>query len=206
MKPELILVGGGGHCRSCIDVIEVESKYKIAGIVDIPDKCGSRVLGYEIIGCDKDFPELIKKFPNFLITLGQIKSATRRNALFNQLIEMGVTLCTIVSPMAYISRHATIGKGTIVMHGAIVNAGARVGNNCIINTKSLIEHDAVIGDDCHISTGSIVNGGTIIREKTFLGSNSVTSENIEINKQSLVGCGVRIKQSLPEGSKKVVDD
>ncbi len=31
---EIILVGGGGHCKSVIDVIEQEAKYKIAGIID----------------------------------------------------------------------------------------------------------------------------------------------------------------------------
>ena len=31
---ELIIIGSGGHALSCIDVIERENKYKIAGIVD----------------------------------------------------------------------------------------------------------------------------------------------------------------------------
>jgi hypothetical protein len=31
----LLLIGGGGHCRTCIDVIETEGKYKIAGIVKL---------------------------------------------------------------------------------------------------------------------------------------------------------------------------
>ena len=31
---KLILLGGGGHCKSCIDVIEQESKYTIEGILD----------------------------------------------------------------------------------------------------------------------------------------------------------------------------
>ena len=33
-KPEILLIGGGGHCHSVIDVIEQEGKYKIAGIID----------------------------------------------------------------------------------------------------------------------------------------------------------------------------
>lgn len=36
MKEQIILIGGGGHCKSCIDVIEQEGKYQIAGIVDLP--------------------------------------------------------------------------------------------------------------------------------------------------------------------------
>ena len=31
---KIILIGGGGHALSCIDVIEHEKKFKIVGIVD----------------------------------------------------------------------------------------------------------------------------------------------------------------------------
>ena len=31
---KIILIGGGGHCKSCIDVIEIEKKYKIEGIFE----------------------------------------------------------------------------------------------------------------------------------------------------------------------------
>jgi len=31
----IILVEGGGHCKSFIDVFEAEGKYKIAGIVKL---------------------------------------------------------------------------------------------------------------------------------------------------------------------------
>ena len=34
MKELILIGGGGGHCRSCIDVIEQEQKFKIAGIID----------------------------------------------------------------------------------------------------------------------------------------------------------------------------
>ena len=35
-KLEIILVGGG-HCKSCIDVIEAEGRFIIKGIIDLPD-------------------------------------------------------------------------------------------------------------------------------------------------------------------------
>ncbi|MBI4645951.1 MAG: acetyltransferase, partial [Bacteroidia bacterium] len=30
-KQKIILIGGGGHCKACSDVIETEGKYNIAG-------------------------------------------------------------------------------------------------------------------------------------------------------------------------------
>ena len=50
----LYLIGGGGHCHSCIDVIEQENKYQIKGIFDLPDKIDKEVLGYKVIGTDRE--------------------------------------------------------------------------------------------------------------------------------------------------------
>jgi len=192
MKETILLIGGGGHCKSCIDVIEREGGYRIAGIVDKPEKVGDKVLGYPVIGTDADLPELAKSYPNVLITLGQIKSSARRIELFEELQGLGFHFPVIRSPLAYVSPHALIGEGTIIMHHALVNAGAEVGRNCIINTKALIEHDASVEDHCHIATGAIVNGGTAIGTGSFVGSNAVTREYISIPENSVIGFGARI--------------
>ena len=33
---DLILMGGGGHCRSAIDVIEAEGSHRIMGVLEDP--------------------------------------------------------------------------------------------------------------------------------------------------------------------------
>ena len=45
-KSELIVIGAGGHSRSCIDTIEQEGKYKIAGLVGLGQEVGSSQFGY----------------------------------------------------------------------------------------------------------------------------------------------------------------
>lgn len=192
----LILIGGGGHCKSCIDVIEQQGKYQIAGIVDVSEKLHQKILGYEIIATDDDLPRLLNEYENFLITLGQLKSSGKRIRIFQTLKESGAKLPVIISPLAYVSKHAEIGDGTIIMHNALINAGARVGSNCIINSKALIEHDAVIGNHCHIATSAIINGGTIISPETFVGSNAMTREYIEIGKQTVIGGGMSVLQNV----------
>ena len=54
----LVLVGGGGHCKSVIDVAE-SAGYKILGILDILENVGKKVLGYSIIGTDDNLVVLI---------------------------------------------------------------------------------------------------------------------------------------------------
>jgi sugar O-acyltransferase (sialic acid O-acetyltransferase NeuD family) len=194
MKPEILLLGGGSHCKSVIDVIELEDKYTIVGIIDKKELIGNDVLGYKIIDCDENISKY-KSVKNALITVGQIRNAEPRIRLFNLCREVGFTMPHIVSPLAYISKYARLGDGTIIMHHALINAGARVGKNCIINTKALIEHDAVVEDNCHISTGAIINGGTVVKENSFFGSNAMAKEYIEIKAGSVVGGGVALLKS-----------
>lgn len=185
----LILIGGGGHCESCIDVIEQENKYQIVGILDKEEKLGSKVLGYSIVGNDADIPRYVKEDCSFLITLGQIKTPDIRIKLFNELKSLNAKLPAIISPLAYISKHATVGQGTIIMHKAIVNANAQIGNNCIINTNALIEHDVHVGSNCHISTSSVLNGGVTVGNNSFVGSNATVVQGVRLNDNSFVKAG-----------------
>ncbi|MEA3383836.1 MAG: acetyltransferase [Campylobacterota bacterium] len=181
MKKEILLIGGGGHCKAVIDVIEQEGKYKIAGIIDKKELIGQKVLNYNIIGCDDDLQSLLSLYKYAIVTIGQIKSPNLRIKLFNKLKKTGYTLPTIISPIAYVSKHAKIEEGSIIMHHALINASTSIGKNCIINTKALIEHDCIIEDNCHISTASIINGGVVVKKGTFIGSNSTSKEYIEID-------------------------
>lgn len=185
-KSEIILLGGGGHCKSCIDVIEQQDIYRIVGILDMAELEGSKILGYEVIGTDNDIPKYIKTIKNYLITVGQIKSPEKRVYLFNLLKSYNLQLPVIVSPHAYIAKSAQIGEGSIIMHHALVNAESTIGRNCIINSKALIEHDAVIEDHCHISTAAIINGGVKVGKESFIGSNAVTKQYISIPENSFI--------------------
>lgn len=192
MKPKLILIGGGGHCKSCIDVIEQENKFIIAGIVDINTSI-SDLLGYSLLGDDDDLARLKLNYDYALITIGQLKTPAIRVRLLDYAKSLGFKLPAIISPRAYVSNHAKIGNGSIVMHDALINAGAIVGDNCIINTKSLIEHDAVIENNCHISTGAIINGGAIIKQGSFVGSNAATKESVRTNEKDFIKAGSLFK-------------
>jgi sugar O-acyltransferase (sialic acid O-acetyltransferase NeuD family) len=187
MKESIILVGAGGHARACIDVIQAQGRYSIAGLIDTADRVGSSILGYQVVGTDEDLASLASKYEHFLVTVGHIKTAAVRDRLFQQLTALSVSMPVIMSPTAYVSKHAHIGNGTIVMHGAVVNAGAHVGRNCIINTGAIVEHDTLIGDSCHISTAAVLNGGCSLGDSSFIGSHSTVREGVQIGAEVVVG-------------------
>jgi sugar O-acyltransferase (sialic acid O-acetyltransferase NeuD family) len=196
----LLLIGGGGHCRSCIDVIELSQRYSIAGIVARESEPGSTVLSYPILGDDDDLPHLLKEYPAALITVGQIKSAESRIRLFERLKNLGAELPSVVSSHAHVSRHALLAEGTVVMHGAIINASACVGENCIINSQALIEHDSVVEAHCHISTGAKLNGNVYVERGCFIGSGSIVREGVRIGFRSLIPAGSVVLSDVEAGT------
>jgi len=191
-KTEIILIGAGGHAKSCIDVIEQQDKFKIAGLIGKKEELGRKVCGYSIFGIDNDLPELFKKYTNAHISIGQIDTG-KRNNIYNQILNLGFSLPTIISPNAYVSKHSKIGNGTVVMHHAIINANTSIGDNCIINSKALIEHDCLISSHCHISTNTTINGGTEIGLRCFIGSNVTTKDNIAIKEDSFIKANTLVK-------------
>ncbi len=195
MKP-IILIGGGGHCISCIDVIEQTGIYEIIGILDLPENLGQKVLKYTVIGSDNELEQFVPDCPDFLITIGQIKSAALRAKLFHKVKKVGGNLPVIISPWAHVSSYASIGEASIIMHHALVNAKASVGAACIINTKALVEHEANIGNFCHISTASVINGQVNIGDYCFIGSNTVIANNTNVTANTVIAAGSQILKNI----------
>lgn len=199
MVRPLVIVGAGGHARACIDVIEGYGGYEIVGLIGRVEEVGQSVLGHRVIGCDDDLPAPARSGVCAIVAVGQIRSAQVRRTLFEQLWQLGFELPAIVSPMAYVSRHAAIGPGTIVMHRATVNAGAKVGSNCIINTAAIIEHDSHVGNHCHISIGAVLNGGVCVGTGCFVGSRSVIREERSVGDDSFIGMGLSVLYDVEPG-------
>lgn len=200
MKKKIILVGGGGHCKSCIDVIESENKFEIVGIIDIKEKKGQQILGYPIIGTDNDLDKLAQNYDYFLITLGQIKYPDLRIKVFKKVKDLGKNIPVIISPKSNVSKYCKVGEGSIILHNAIINAGSNIGKNCIINTSAIIEHDCIIYDNTHVSTSATINGNCTINSGTFIGSNSTINQGISIAKNCVVGSGSVVTKSIEKGN------
>ena len=132
-KP-LILLGGGGHCKSVIDVAE-SAGFTILGVLDKPELVGTKVLDYEIIGTDDDIPQYVDK-AEFLITVGQIKSPAIRQKLAALVEQAGGRFATVIANDAYVSKYAKIGKGAVIMHKAVVNADACIGEQILWRISS----------------------------------------------------------------------
>lgn len=161
---------------------------------------GASVAGHRVVGTDADLPRLVQATADVLVAVGQIKTAEPRIRLFERLAAAGGRFPVVVSPRAYVSSHAEVGAGTVVLHGAVVNAGARVGRNCIINSLALIEHGVAVADHCHVATAATVNSGVRIGPGTFIGSGSRIRQGVIVGERSVVGMGQIVLRDCPAGT------
>lgn len=198
MKEELVLIGGGGHCKSCIDVIEEEGKYSIVGIIDRKVNVGKKVLGYSIFGSDEDIENIQKKYKNFFITVGQIDSSDIRRRMFKLINNDGINFPTIISPRSHVSKYSEVGMGSIIMHNSLINADAKIGSFNIINSNSVLEHDVIAGDFNHFSVSASVCGSVNIGNDCFIGSNSVLRNNIKVGDSVIIGASSYVNRDIVE--------
>lgn len=195
MSKKVLLIGGGGHCKSCIDVLH-RSNIPIFGIVDNQLEKGTLVLGVPVVGSDADLPKLRQDVNQCLITVGQIKTGSIRQRLFNLAKKLDFDMPAIISDRAYVADSAQIANGTIVMHDACVNANVTIGENSIINTKALVEHDCYVGENSHISTASILNGNVSVGANSFVGSGTIVSNGVNICEDVVVGAASLVRKDI----------
>jgi len=194
MKRPLILVGGGGHCKSVIELCR-QLRRPVRGILDLPSHKGQMISGVEVIGTDDELP-LYTNSCDFVVTVGYVRTPSLRLALAQRILSHGGALATLISPAAHVSSDVRIGAGTVVLSGACVNAGAVIGDNVIVNTLSAVEHDAHVGDYCHISTGAMINGECRIGQRTFIGSNATVINGVVVGDDVVVGAGSTVCDNL----------
>lgn len=193
MKP-IVLVGGGGHCKSVISAIE-SCGYQIRGILEKTEKENKDCLGYPVIGTDEEIHKYVKD-NLFVVTVGSIGDPSLRILLHKKIETAGGKFATVIASTAYVSKHCLIGDGTVILHHATVNACSSIGKGCIINTGADIEHDVKIEDYVHVSTGAIINGGTFIKSRTFIGSGAIICQGITINEDVIVGAGAVVCKNI----------
>lgn len=185
---KLVLIGGGGHCKSVLDAAFAMDKFDEIVITDASITPGSKILGCEVVGTDGLLKKLKSKgFDYAFITVGCIRSSSLRESLVSKAKKIGFIFPVIIDPSAIVSQSAKIGSGTFVGKKAVVNADCVIGEHCIINTGAIIEHECYVGDFCHISVGSILCGNVKVGCNSFVGAGSTIVQSVKIGNRSVIG-------------------
>jgi sugar O-acyltransferase (sialic acid O-acetyltransferase NeuD family) len=187
---EIILIGAGGHAKSCEEVIKSQKKFRISLFVDKDHEDKDKIKTILEVNFLANY-RLNKK--NLHISVGQLKSGKLRKKIYEFYKNKGCIFPVIKSRSSYVSKNSSIDEGTIIMHNAFVNSNTSIGYNCIINSGAIIEHDVIIGNNVHIAPGAIILGGCNIKENSFIGSGTVLKQNTVVNKDTILPSGKYFK-------------
>ena len=199
MKRKLVLIGGGGHCKSVLDAALRTNKYDEVVITDPEIRSGTEIFGCRVVGSDDILPELKERgFTDACITVGNIGAPLIRKKLAEKGNMLGFEFPAIVDPSAVVSDHARIGRGTFVGKNAVVNADATIREHCIINSGSIIEHECNVGAFSHVAVGTVLCGNSAVGSECFIGAGSTVIQGIVIGSKCMVGAGALVNRNLPD--------
>lgn len=197
MANKLLLLGGGGHCRSVIDCVLSLGKYDEIGIVDNKD-CSHQ--GVTRVGTDDDLEELFQSgWSEAFITVGSIGDTSIRKRLFALIKRIGFEVPIIIDPTAIVAQDIIVNEGVFVGKNAVVNTGVVIENCGIVNTGSIVEHDCMIGAFSHISPGAILCGEVSVGADSHIGAGAVVKQSLSVGNNVLIGAGSVVLNDLPEG-------
>ena len=197
---KLLLIGGGGHCRSVLDCVLSTNHYQHIGIID--NDSSASALGIPVIGTDDDLLKLKNEgWTDAFISVGSIGSTVLRRKLYQMVNNMGFTVPSIIDPSAIFAKGTSFGKGVCVGKRVVVNTGSQIGTCAILNTGSIIEHDCIIGDFVHISPGATLCGQVAVGDDSHVGAGSVVRQGIQIGSETVIGAGSVVVKDIPDNMK-----
>ena len=195
MKPDIVVVGAGGHAKVCIELLramKIEVAWCVAGS-DAPGQC----LNVPVLAGDDHMARLrAAGYGRLFVAIGANRL---REKLAGMALELGYELVSAVSPHAIISPTARLGAGIAVMAGAIINANAVISDLAIINTGAVVDHDCQVGRAAHVGPQTALAGNVEVGDQVMLGVGCKAIPGVRIGAGAVVGAGAAVISDIPAG-------
>jgi sugar O-acyltransferase (sialic acid O-acetyltransferase NeuD family) len=196
----VVMLGGGGHCRECLDIVELEGKFRVLGIVDSRARIGEELAGYPILGDNSRLDVFLANGLKYLVlAYGLAGEQAARGRHFRQLSAKGFDFPTLVHPGAAVNRRAKLGRGVQVMAGAMVGSGAVVGDAGIVNSNAVVSHDCHLADNVHVAPGALLAGRVEIGPDTVIGMGATVYLRVRVGSGVIVKNGANLFADVPDG-------
>jgi sugar O-acyltransferase (sialic acid O-acetyltransferase NeuD family) len=200
-KPQLVIYGGGGHCKALIDIIRTVGQYHITGILDDGLPASADLLGVPVLGTGDLAKELFQKGIHLAVNaVGGIGDYAQRLHVFEKLQAFGFEFPTVVHPTAYIEPSATVEPGCHLLAFAYVGSDCHVGFGSLINAHAILSHDVVLGRVVNLSPGVMLAGAVEIGDYSQVGMGVTINLHNKVGSRCRIGNGATIKSDVPDGT------
>jgi sugar O-acyltransferase (sialic acid O-acetyltransferase NeuD family) len=173
------------------EVNETVRRWNLLGFLDDdPAKQGTLVHGYPVLGAI----QAAAAYPSARLIVGVAgyKNRGGRRSVVERLGCLPERFASIVAPSASVSRHALIGRGSVVLQFAAVAPDAVIGNHVLISQSCVIGHNALLLDYVTVAPGATVSGSVRLEEDVYVGARSVVRDGVNVGAGALIGLGAAV--------------
>lgn len=174
MIQNLLIIGAGIYGLVAKEIAESMGCFLRIDFVD--DGAKETPDGTPVIGTTKDLAELSKRYANVVVAIGNPDVRQKLIRFIEE--ETPLRLVTLISPRAYVSPSAQIGKGCIVEPMAVVHTGCILGKGCLICAGAVVNHAAMCGDCVQVDCNATVAGNAVVPGGIKVASGTVYEKKI----------------------------
>lgn len=185
----LVIMGFGGHARSVAD-IALACGYGDLIFVEPSAFLGENFMGHRVV---RSLDELGSSWSEAFAASGDGKL---RGEQCEAIASAGLSLVSLVSPLASIGAGSKISDGCFVGHHAHIGPMACIGVGCIINTGTIVEHEAVVGDFSHVSVNAVIAGRSRIGKLVMIGAGATVLDGVNVVDGVTIGGGGLVHRSI----------
>lgn len=165
LEKKLLILGAGGFGQSIAEVAELLGKWKSISFVDDRWPEQQQADRYTIITNIQSLETINPDNFEAIIAIGNNQIRQKWQQL---LLDLSITITTIIHPQTVIAPSVKIGQGVSIMAGCIIGTNTIIQDGVILNIGTLLDHDVIIERFSHLSVGVKVVGGQIIPPCSFL--------------------------------------
>ena len=195
----VVIIGAGGHAREVAEIFRHRSREgggpRLQGFVaDDPGSHDAEVGGLPVLGDWTWFDGADRQGLEVICAVG---SPQLRKLLAARAASRGLEFASAVSPLAYVSAEASVGRGVMVFPHAFVSAGSLLGDHTIVNVGASVSHGTRVGPYGTLGPGARLAGNVSVGEGCYLGIGSSVIERVRVGEWATVGGGACVTRDLP---------
>lgn len=195
MAMRLAILGASGHGKVVADTA-IASNWR--EVVFFDDRWPDLVsIGpWKVCGNTQQLLASLNDIDGVIVAIGNCAVRIEKHCVLKA---ASARFATVVHPRAWVSPHAKLGDGCVVMAGAVINIGASLGNAGIVNTGATVDHDCILGEAVHISPGAHLAGDVCVGDASWIGVGAAVRQGIVIGSGVMVGAGAVVVKPIPDG-------
>ncbi len=191
----VLVVGGGGHAKVVIDVLQKVGR-EIIGIVDGGVAKGTMVLGVPVLGGDEYLSRYTGGGVDLANGIGSLPGCNARWEVTGRLRQQGYRFIRVIHPSVILGACVDISEGVQIMAGCVIQPCVTVGEDTILNTGTTVDHDCRIGRCCHVAPGVSLCGGVCVGDFVHIGTGANIIQEVTISAEKVVKAGALVSVDL----------